>query len=297
MQPPTPTVTAPSEPCANCAAPVTTPFCGECGERRRAPDSLSMRRLAGDAFEHATSLDVRLVRTLATLVRRPGEVTRAWVAGARSRYTPPLQLFLLLNVVFFLAAPRLGLFRYEISAPYAASLQERVERGPPARSLGGRVLLDAVRRSGSADVFRARYNARVEGRTRSMASIFIAWLALLLLAAYARRGRYLAEHVVFATHYFTFALLYVPVMLLPQRAAVGWLEARGTTIASRLIALGIVVTMTAGLYGYLVVALRRVYGDRWPAALLRGAVLLAAFVVGGGYLLSVAVRFVTALLL
>jgi hypothetical protein len=286
-----------AEPCVNCREPVAAEFCGQCGERRRTPDALSLRHLATEAFEHATSLDLRLLRTLVALVRRPGEPTRAYVAGARRRHTPPLQLFLLLNVVFFLAAPRLGLFRYQIDAQYAEALAARVN-GPPSRYLASRVMIDAVRRSGgSATAFRARYNAAVESRTRSMASIFIAWLSVLLLAAYARRGRYLAEHVVFATHYFTFALLYVPVLLLPQRAALDWMERRGTPIVGAWVSLVLIVTMTAGLYAYLAIALRRVYGDRWLPALLRAAALLAAFLVGGGVLFNAAVMFVTALLL
>lgn len=48
-----------------------------------------------------TNADSRLWRTFATLVRRPGEFTRAYMRGVRVPYLKPLQLFLIVNVVYF----------------------------------------------------------------------------------------------------------------------------------------------------------------------------------------------------
>ncbi len=287
-----------AERCANCGAPVAATYCGACGERRRTADALSLRRLAADGFEHATSLDVRLLRTLVALVRRPGEPTRAWVAGARGRYTPPVQLFLLLTVVFWLAAPRLGLLRYSIGREGAAAIVSWAHRPPPRRPLPlvDRAMLDAARRTGAtAEQFHARINASIETRTRSMLPAFIAALAALLAAAYAWRRRYLAEHVVFATHYVTFLLLWVPAVIFPVEALLDALEARGTAVGTGWASTAIAVPVLGGLYAYLALALRRAYGDRWPAALLRAALVLGAFAIGASRLFYRTVLLVSAL--
>ena len=292
------TTIAPTVPCVGCGAPVAGEFCAACGERRRAPGALSLRHLASEAFEHVTSLDVRLLRTFATLVRRPGEVTRAYLEGARKRYTPPLQLFLLLNVVFFLAAPRVGLFRYGISRPaaeavveYAAGRQQRIRVPVPE----WRQLVAVARRTGwSAAELQARFNAVAEQRTRSLVSLYIAMVTLLLLLVYAWRRRYLAEHVVFATHYLTFALVYLPAVLLLTRACTALLTRWGADATAGWVASALALTLLAGLYAHLAVALRRVYGDRWLPALLRAAVVLGALAFLGSYVFYATVMDVTA---
>ncbi len=48
------------------------------------------------------------------LLLRPGVLTRGYLAGRRSRYLAPLQLYLLVSLVFFLALPHTGLFRYDL---------------------------------------------------------------------------------------------------------------------------------------------------------------------------------------
>lgn len=290
-----------TDACAGCGAAVATGFCGECGERRRDADALSLRHLAAEAFAHTTSLDLRLLRTIATLLGRPGEVTRAYVAGARCRYTPPLQLFLLINVVFFLAAPRIGLFRYSMPREMAAAVVARANGPRPASARmapAERVLVEKVRRDHwTAEELHSRYNAAVEERTRAMVSLWIAMVAFLLVAVHAWRRRYLAEHVVFATHYCTFVLVFVPAVLYPQRAATTWLAGRGMLGAARWVALGMFVSMLVALYAHLAAALRRAYGDRWVPALLRAAVVFGALMWGGGVLFYVAVTTVTARLL
>jgi hypothetical protein len=76
---------------------------------------------------------------------------------------PPLQLFLLLNVVFFLAAPRLGLFRYGISREAAAEVVARAAGRAPATPAvpvpEAPALVEVVRRTGwSAAELRARFD-------------------------------------------------------------------------------------------------------------------------------------------
>ena len=48
--------------------------------------------------------DSRLWRTLAALLLRPGYLTREFLAGRRARYLPPVRLYLVISLVFFLWA-------------------------------------------------------------------------------------------------------------------------------------------------------------------------------------------------
>jgi hypothetical protein len=60
-----------------------------------------MREVAGDVTHSLLHLDSRVWRTLRLLVRRPGELTREFIAGRHQRYLPPFRLYLAISILFF----------------------------------------------------------------------------------------------------------------------------------------------------------------------------------------------------
>ena len=89
--------------CENCGAAVTDRYCGSCGQRRDAPVH-SLWHFIEAATEDLTHADSRLWRTLGALLFRPGYLTREFLDGRRARYLPPVRLYLVISVVFFLYA-------------------------------------------------------------------------------------------------------------------------------------------------------------------------------------------------
>jgi hypothetical protein len=87
--------------CDNCGASVTGRYCGNCGQRLEPPVH-SLWHFIRVATEDVTHADSRLWRTLWALLFRPGLLTREFLAGRRARYLPPVRLYLVLSVVFFL---------------------------------------------------------------------------------------------------------------------------------------------------------------------------------------------------
>ena len=87
--------------CLSCGAPVTGVFCVACGQKN---DDLrrSVLILAREFIEDTFSFDSRMWRTLGALTTKPGRVSRAYAHGKRSRYTPPVRLFLVVSFLFFL---------------------------------------------------------------------------------------------------------------------------------------------------------------------------------------------------
>src|SRR5262249_47273322 len=97
--------------------------------------------------------------------------------------------------------------------------------------------------------------------------------ALLLAVLYGFR-RYFFEHIVFATHFMAFVLLWILTGGIAlgvglKLAGVRWTGQQFDNVIS-LVRLG-------GILIYLFLALRKVYGDRWWAALPRSLALGAAF--------------------
>jgi hypothetical protein len=89
--------------CLNCGAPLTGPFCADCGQRD-IPPYPSVRELVVDAASEFSGWDGRLATTLRDLVRRPGMLTHEFLEGRRVRYISPLRLYLMASVVYFLLA-------------------------------------------------------------------------------------------------------------------------------------------------------------------------------------------------
>ena len=93
----------PASTCANCNAPLAGQYCGSCGQRA-ASRLISVWELIRDAFGDLFELDSRIWRTLIPLMIRPGQLTRDYLRGRRMRFMPPFRTYLVLSIVFFLAA-------------------------------------------------------------------------------------------------------------------------------------------------------------------------------------------------
>src|SRR5205085_9903363 len=92
---------APPWVCPNCRTLTASAYCPACGERPAGPRDLTLGALGLEAFEAVSSVDGKLLRTMRTLILRPGALTAAYEAGARKPYIGPLGIFLAANALFF----------------------------------------------------------------------------------------------------------------------------------------------------------------------------------------------------
>ncbi|MGH8288004.1 MAG: DUF3667 domain-containing protein [Steroidobacteraceae bacterium] len=90
--------------CANCGTPLTGKYCSDCGQRHHDVPVHHFWHFVGEAFEDLTHADSRLWQTLIALLFRPGFLTREFLEGHRARYLPPVRLYLVVSVIFFIIA-------------------------------------------------------------------------------------------------------------------------------------------------------------------------------------------------
>src|SRR4051794_27416248 len=91
--------------CLSCDEPRSGLFCAPGGENRISAEDRTVGPIAAPALEAVTHANGKLFLTLITLLRHPGRLTADSVPGRRKPYIPPLQLFFLANLVFFLLHP------------------------------------------------------------------------------------------------------------------------------------------------------------------------------------------------
>ena len=88
--------------CENCGAPLSGPYCAQCGQA-----AIDYRRSFGhvfvDVLNEFLNWDSKFFATIALLIVKPWRLTNEFLAGKRVRYVHPLRLYLLASILFFFA--------------------------------------------------------------------------------------------------------------------------------------------------------------------------------------------------
>jgi hypothetical protein len=79
--------------CRNCDAPLGTPFCGQCGQKKAA--RLGRRAIGSEIWQNWRLFEISVLKAAWNVLRWPGCVAREYVLGARTRHLHPLKLLLL----------------------------------------------------------------------------------------------------------------------------------------------------------------------------------------------------------
>ncbi len=266
-----------AEACANCGTALAGEFCHGCGQKRVREADRRLGHLLRQALAVATDLDGRFWSSLRALFFRPGLLSRDYLDGRRRRWMPPMALFLLANVLYFVLPTGVTDFNLplhsQVRQPFHGAMaqglldarieqlnrdsRERWSRLPEAsRPPAPRPVLPA-------DIAEA-YDARAGDVGKALIIVHVPVLALGLWACFFRRRRYFAEHVVVAMHQFTALLLYLQLVLLPA----GWLYVHFVTRSDGQMPLWAVVASLALVGLHFTLALRRIYDAPWWAALL-----------------------------
>lgn len=123
-----------ADTCANCGATLTGPFCHRCGQHAHVHKSLL--HLGEEVLHGILHFDAKGWRTLPMLIARPGELTRRYIDGQRTRFVSPLALFLfLVFFLFFVASITGGKTPVDLSA----SLRPVAETPADVARAGGEV--------------------------------------------------------------------------------------------------------------------------------------------------------------
>lgn len=257
----------PADGCLNCGADLHGPFCATCGQRAVPPDP-TVRELAGDAWHELTGYDGRIAVTARGLLH-PGRLTVEYLRGHRATYLPPVRVYLIASLVYFVVAA---------AAPATTSGRSG------GRSVGLRIGVFSTSNAPPTDEDRAELRADLEsthwllrpvlrriaedpeslrGRLfTTMPRVFFAMLpAFAAILALFYRGRRFPTHLVFAAHVHAFAF-----------AALSLAEAVKFTRNDVVQAVvGMPVVLIVLVYGLR--ALKGVYGGGWVRTVAKAAAI------------------------
>jgi hypothetical protein len=183
-------------------------------------------------------------------VFKPGFLTAEYLAGRRVRYARPLQLFVIINVVFFFSLQWMGWFGWTY----------RFYTSPPFPQAAARIQ-HAEARMAETKVppteFQIKFDAILSSKRKAFIGVMIPLFAFASLLLHLRRRRNYVAHLVFALHYYSFMLVLLIAGFMPLVFL-----ARGIAVLTEGVLGGeepLLIAQTLVFVAYLYAALRRVF--------------------------------------
>lgn len=268
--------------CPSCGQPRSSRYCGHCGERRVEADELSFKRflhsLADElvpGFDETEGDSIRrmggrVYRTVYTLFRHPGQLTTDYVAGRRRVYMKPIQVFVVVSVIFFLFGH--NYFQFTLAG---------YDFVPGIGQTAAVVRGEQQRLGITPEAYARRFNNRLTAQKRAVMALTVPLFALGFMPLF-RRHRY-GEHLVFSIYFFAALLLFMltltfaffPAMVALMRGLHDSVPAVAAAIARGLESeWALVVLVYLPMYGYMTLALQRVYGGTRRVSASKALVLV-----------------------
>jgi hypothetical protein len=266
--------------CANCDGPVAGRFCANCGQRVE-HHVHSVWHFASEVVEDLTHADSRLWSTIGALLFKPGFLTCEFLAGRRVKYMPPLRLYLVLSLLFFVVAAFNGgdneVTVLRVPQHGGGTVAINLDSQSAAQACDRFAAHGALGRLLSAGCHKAvRDKGRALGETykHNIPRAIFLGLPLLALALKPLYRRYYVEHLLFLLHDHAFIFLWFTVynalcLLIPFGAVQD----------------GLFLAFLLYVLYYYFQAMRRVYGDGPGLTLAKFTVLSLAYLVVGVLLL------------
>lgn len=249
--------------CANCGASVREKYCGQCGQKNFDVRQSTWRffKEIGEDWLH---VDSKLIRTLASLVLHPGELTEQYLAGRRKRFIKPFKVYVIASVAFFSsAALHSSPTNVHVNDGHAhagitiGTAPGSRKPGEPGRRSSLEKKIDTLVEQDPLAVRRLVQTALFQDTPRAM-FLLVPLFALLLKLLYVRTRRFYVEHFIFALHVHAFAFG-------------GFFLATFNDSAEVLLAvLGVVM-----LYAY--AAMRRIYRQAGWLTALKAATVMSVY--------------------
>ena len=268
-----------NQECKNCGAQLSNQFCGVCGQAANVSVP-SLWALIHDLLDSVFDLDSRTWRSLLRLFLKPGELTREYLAGRRIRYLPPVRMYLVASLTFFLIVSLFG-DPSEDDALIEVGDIPTCELGSlpgPFNTPELRGRLETACSRISADSGNSLAQGLMDNLP-AMMFLFIPLAAFIMKMLYPLSKRKYVEHLLFLFHFHAF--FFVVAILTWLISAIG-----GGTVANVLVtAIWVYVPV------YLFLAMRRVYGQSRAVTAFKYLLLFGGYSMCLGFTLVIGVIF------
>ncbi len=185
--------------CRTCGTIVRKNFCEVCGEKRLSRHDFSLKHFVEETFEGFTHFDNKFFRTARLLIFKPGELSVSFFEGRKIPYMRPFPMFIVCNILFFMLVGKASTFSQPLSSFYQYQ---------PYTYFNTKQIIDSMAGTNAEkEVLAIKFNEMMGSDSKAYLALFIPVLSLGSLMVFSNKRKYLAEHMVFNTHIFTFIVI------------------------------------------------------------------------------------------
>jgi hypothetical protein len=175
--------------CKSCGHEFSGTYCNICGEKVIEPKDRSMRTFFSSVVVALTLADNRFVKTLWLTIKNPGFLSREYADGRRVHYIRPLQLFFILNLVYFLV-PVLQLFNSSLLTQIGYLFHSKMAY----RLVDHHIAKEGLSLAGYSLI----YDSKSAAIAKMLMIIFVLLAALPLSLIFRKKNRYFTDHTALA---------------------------------------------------------------------------------------------------
>jgi hypothetical protein len=183
--------------CKSCSNTFNGYYCNQCGERIVEAKDRTFKSVIGKVLIATTVVDNKFIKSLRLTIANPGFLSREYVDGRRVMYMRPLQMFFILNLIYFLF-PVLQMFNSTLNTQRTILPHSRLARI---------IVAEKIRKEGfSLTGYELMYNEKTTGLAKMLIVIFVILASLPLSLIFVRRNRFFSDHVALAVELTSFNL-------------------------------------------------------------------------------------------
>ena len=226
-------------------------------------EDYSIRHYLEELLLAFTLLESKVLRSVWLVMSRPGYLSSEHFQGRRVRYVKPIQLFILMNLVYYFSLSQFDATRF--TTPLATQMHMNNHYPGYARM---RVNQKLQKQKISYQVLETKYNQKTNVLSKTLIFLLIPIFALLFYVLFFKKRKYLVQHAVVATHFWAFSLILLGVIL-PLASVLLIRLCKGLNLSAALVTNdGVVSTvLQICVAAYLFLMLRRAYAaSEWYCA-------------------------------
>ena len=182
--------------CKSCHNQFQGNYCNNCGEKVRVASDRTFRAFTTDIVRAITLADNKFARTLWFILYKPGFVSTEIANGRTVRYMSPIQVFFVLNLVYFLF-PIVQLFNASLTTQLMAPLGFLLKE-PIAHKMASLHM--------NLESFALVYNLKTVSLAKLLVMVFVVLASIPLNFLYRKRNRYFTDHFGYAVELACFNL-------------------------------------------------------------------------------------------
>lgn len=175
--------------CKNCGHEFTGLYCNLCGEKVLQVKDRKFKSFLGSILIAITFADNKVIKTLWLVIRKPGFLSKEYINGVRVKYIKPLQLFFILNLVYFL---------FPVFQLFNSSLYTQMYLLPHRHMVRTMVLHKLAKANFSLQAYTLMYDAKSQSLAKLLIVMFIVFASLPLSLIFRKKKIYFTDHTTLA---------------------------------------------------------------------------------------------------